>query len=748
MIAFGENPIDSLLFASPIVADDIDFANDWIVNPENGEGVTIEGGTVTITKVKPKEWILRSNYGFADYGERDAWGLKARFKFSGLQALWGNAITYNEDHPIMATDQTYRPIGLVITPIRTSDGMQFSHVYPWEMNIPGGKFKHVYGYSQSGHWSVYGYGYDQIEQPYNWTCGGYSSGYLEIGFALWTGTAPDDGEYLTLTNPIVIEAKCIYPVSVEGFSAFVGSNPVFAKPKTVANTLIKWGIAPKESGSFVEKIQNQNVQIQKSGYQSRQEAETGISEAPYAFVTHGDGGEYARMILPSVSDIAARITEGFPLKYWCMQYDKGNDAFWKSVIDAFASTPISDVALGQCLFPLSNIESGFSDKGAVKLTFDGQGQYFILDRAFDHCDNIDKVHITLIEGYMQSLLCLFRATPNLSEVVFNPDGGTIPRVSQWSGSFERSALQNWPSGLGVDNREGLNDFSEGVCDVNYAFDNSSLKRVGDYRDENGQTENEKYWIARVAPYCVDAFYNSALTEIRYLLDMKFVVPNSSAHQCLLSSSIASARIKNLNKGDWSLDNVTRNGCRAANFVNLDSDSVNYLLENVFDLRQNPARAETDYNPIGKWTVIGGSVSSRGYNDISFYGTEKPQLQVNSSIAGTVQIIANSSTVKKFRLYNAATGWVNHEFYTAGINTMALSIGTGINVLEVNESPSEPYGVSFAVDGTEVALSERSQVTEANLYCPANWADKIQASSAQEAQIRGWHIYIDNTLVVY
>lgn len=748
MIAFGENAIDSLLFSNPIVEADIDFVNDWVVNPDNSEGLTVESGKITITKVKPGEWLIRSNYGFANATERNDWGTKARFKFSGLESLRGTSITYVEDHPIGDTNQMYVPSGLVITPIRPSDGLQLSHVYPWDMNIPGGKFKHVHGYSGVYVWRIYGYEYDQIEMPYN-ASPGYNA-YSEIGFAFWTGTAPDSSGYLTLENPVIIEARRIYPLSVEGFRAFVGQNSVFAKIKTVDNTLIKWEIATREEDRFSEQIQGLNVQILKSDYQRREEAESGVETDPYAFVCHAGSSDFTRVILSPPTDLAARIAEGFPLKYWCFVYDTDTEKFWKAVIDAFASTPITDKVLGQCLFPLSNIESRFSDKGAVKLTLNAVGQYFVLDRAFDHCDFIDKVHITLQEGFLQSLLCLFRATPRLSEVLINPDGGIIPQISQWSGAFERSALVNWPggTGLGIGNREGLSEFSEGVCDFNYAFDNCSLTRIGDYKDELAAEEDAKYWIARVAPYCVDGFYNSAITEIRYLLDMKFVVPNSNAHRVLLSSSIRIARIKNLNKGDWSLDDVTRNGCRAANFVNLDADSVNYLLENVFDLTVNPARAATDYNPITKWSVDSGSLSYRDYKEIVFYGTAKPRIKVTSTTTGTIDIIATSDTVRKFRVYSPGSGWSSVEFPITGENTIAVTIGTGENIIEVDETPSNPYRIAFSIDPSEEALSERSTVTEANLYCPSNWVDKIQTASAQIAQARGWHIYLGGTLTPY
>lgn len=749
-LAMGETPIDGLCFASALAIPAIDFASDWVMNPDNSEGISIEPGKVIISKFKPKEWLLRSNYGFANANERNAFGLNARFKFGGLQALWGNAITYNEDHPIGDTGTTYRPIGLVISPIRPSDGLLLSHAYPWDMNIPGGCFKHVYGYAYATNWSAYGYGYDIVEQPYNFGPGW--AAYSEIGFAVWTGTEGGEDGYIVLDNPITIEAINYYPLTIEGYKAALGATQIYSKAKTVENALMRWGLAARENNTFSVPIQGYSVPILKSGYQRRHEAETGIVEDPYAIVVRAGSADYARVVLPEISDIAERIAEGYPIKFACTEFDYGGDTFWKGVINALANTVITDAETGYCLFALSNIKGAFGDNesGAVEMTFQGENEYHDITRIFDHATDIDKVKIRVISGNMQTLLCAFRACKKLTSLEFSHDEDTYGRVniSQWSGAFENCSLENFPEGLGVVNREELNYYNEGVSDIHYGFDNSSLKRIGNYKDEEGQTEDEKFYRLVVDPLCLDAVYNAAVTEIRFLLDFKYVIPNSDAHRVLLSSSIKKAWIKNLNKGDWSLDDTTRNGCRAANFINLEADSVNYLLENIYDLTQNPTGAPNSYNQLSRWSVDTGTFNYRTFNLISFHGEGKPSIKCTPTESGTLRMIVQGTGVRNWKVTIGGVSNTYQADYSGASLTLTLNLVVNQETIISADDSLDSYDATFQIDPSDVAQADRSTVTSANLYCPSNWSDKIDAAKAQIAQSRGWSIYIAGTLVVY
>lgn len=749
-LKYGRRSIDGLLFDRPIVEEDfdLDFANDWVVNPNNSAGITVENGKITVTKVKPKEWFIRSNYGFTTAADRNAMFNSQVFRLGGLQALWNDSvggITVSTDHPTGDTSTNYQPVGLIISPIRTSDGLLLSHAYPWDMNIPGGYFKHVYGYAYAQSWNVYGYGYDEDRVLFNWTPG-YNN-FPEVGFAFWTGVAgdPNDDGYLTLTTPFTISLINYYvvnPTSIEGFYASLGNVPIYQKEITLSDTFPQHQIAFRESGNYTEQLQGLTIPILPvNGSAAALVVSDRVMKQKYEFLR-----------FPVPADIVHVISNNIPVKYWCTQYDvAGHGGFWDAVISAFKLIPITKTAYAQCLFSKSNIKganhraSDSDKKVTLNFAMPVDDWYIVIDHIFDY-SSVDKVKINVQTGSLRTLLCAFRKTTSLTSVEFY-DAQTANHhvlIGQWSGAFEGTALVDFPENLGVNNYNwytysGSNEYSEAVCDINYAFDGAALSRIGNYKDASGVAEADKYYTMIVAPYCMEAFRGWTGTEIRYILDMKFVSPTAgSAHRVLDAANLTTCKIKNLNKGSWSFDGVMRNNTYAGNLVNLDDDSVAYMLNNVFDLRLNTTDTdyfENEFNSLNGWTAgVGGTKHSTEYRHDNGTGS----LSKTLSGSGTMKIEVFACDNVTLTITNGGN--------TRTINTIGLydiSLVAGACTFSVNPVDSGAQS-GFGMRLTDHFKSElTSGLSAANIYLPSGVT--IDSAALVTANQRGWTIYVGGSV---
>lgn len=738
-LKYGSSSLTAIMFDSPIVETqfDMDFVNDWVVNPNNSAGVTVEPGKITVTKVKPKEWFIRSSYGYTTSAARNEKFMGQVFRLSGLQAMWNDTtggITSVVDNPLGNTGQSYYPVGLIISPIRTSDGLLLSHIYPWDMNIPGGYFKHVYGTSQG--WSTYGYGYDEDIAMFNFACG-YDN-YPEVGFAFWTGVEgdPNDDGYLTLTTPFVIQminSYAVDPTTVESYKVMLEGDVMYEKDRTFNNTLIRHNLADIESNNFTEKVQGLTIPILPNKLSQN---------VAYVVNNRYYTTKYGKLRFMVPTDLASLVADSEPIKYWCT--DSGNE-FWDAVINIFKTTAITQPNYGQCLFTKSNIKGAYdtseNNDSTVHLTFNmGQdSNYLAIDHIFDY-STVDKVDIQVNSGTLKSLVCAFRQTKSLTSVTMSHNGGDI-RIAEWSGSFEGSALVNFPAHLGVMNSEWLTnprtntEVSDTLCDINYAFDGSVLSTIGNLKASSG-TEDQMYYSMKVAPYCIEAFRGWSGTQILYILDMMYVTPLTAyTHRFLDAPNLTSVKIKNLNAGDWSFDGVVRNNTYAGNLTKLDKASVNYLLYNVFDLNENindTSHFENEFNSFNGWTETAGVKHGIVY---SAYGAGV--LSKTLSVAGTMKIRVGALTGVSLTLTNGGS-----TRQITSLEEMDLSLSAGECSFRVTVTGSNPYCVIYLADHYR---SELSNVTSANLYLPANV--EYDTDALMTAIDRRWNVYLGGSQAV-
>lgn len=723
-LRIGSSEIGGLMFDAPIVGGvySMDFVNDWVVNPDNSAGVTVVDGKIIVTKVKPKTWFIKSNYGFSSAAERDDFFMSKSFRLSGLEALWNDnvgGITTVVDNPIGDTRVSYYPTGLIISPVN-SNGALLSHVYPWDMGIPNGSFKHVYGRSQG--WADYGYGHDEDIIMYNNACG-YDN-YSEVALAFWTGVDGDQGDdgYLTLTTPITISLEnqfVVNPTTRESWKACVGTDVVYLKPKTFQSALIRYDLAVIETGNYTEKIQGSTIPIVRSEWQ-REHGPSGDAIA-YVATDRNVAKLYDNFEFPNVDDIEELVNQGWPMKFWVKQHDRpSGDGFWASVIAGFSRATISDPMYTSCLFAASDIRLASSEATVILNLSNKPETLFSLDKTFDH-SNVENVVINISSGSVRSIRDSFRADGSLKSLSFNATGTGSVDVHTLNGAFEYCSLPLWPQGLRLSNSQRTT-LSEMTIGTAYAFHGCGLGTIGT------ENQDDSSWNTMLLDYePIHAFNSGSLGAIYYIIDFKFVSPSYNAERCLNAPNLNVARIKNLNKGDWSLDGVERNGVCNGNLSGLDADSVNYLLDNLFDLRLNTSDAshlESKLNSFNDWTATSG---------------ERLSTQWDVSSDGVISAVAVPAGTMSLRIEAMRSG----DRITVG-NTTITSDGNYDIQVSGNVSISATIG-DGVVHTVYISLSDhfKSELTyglsAATLYLPSALSSKASQSSLSAASEKGWTI---------
>lgn len=728
-LKIGNRTPDRIVFDKAVYVPEynFNFAQDWIINPEQSAGVSLEDNKIIIRKVKPNVWFLRSSFGYSTDDERNAMFYNKQFSVSGLAAARseGNIVTVT-NQPSGDGSQTYYVEGLVCSPCTDTGGL-LSTAYPWEMGIPSGAFKkgvvgwNYYGFSTDGDIPLYDYNVSTKNIPW------WGGTYWEVGFAFFTAKETGADGFLELTTPIILspfDAGAFNPASVEGFKAYLGSTLVYEKEQTFENVLMKNGMAFKETGSYVEQVQGVTAEIL-----DRDKTAYVVSSRKYI-------DEYPRLRFPVPTDLAYLIEKEFPMKFWATQLDiEGKPGFWKAVKDAFAQKEITNPMYCSYLFTKSNFQAGDDPLVlTINLGKEEEGESaprFVLDHIFDWA-SIDKVKFVLKYGNLTTMVDSFRQTRNLTSLEFVNETGDEDSlgISQWAGAFEYSGLKDFPTGLGVSNLQL--GHSETAAQISYAFHGSVLSKIGNLKSDSSR------WNLRCLSYCECAFDGWSGTEILYDLDMKFVNPASGANRVFNCPSLVSAQIAGLNKGNWYLSGQEHGGVLHGNLRGLDNASVDYLLSNIFDLRRNAEEeeyAETSLNSFHAWE-----------SDELYFYTDHVELDKR---------LTNGTMT----LENAPSGKLNLNFHiSSGTFTAVIKNGSSSTTVEGGDNTTREIPVTAGKITMEITKSEgavftiwqvthgKTEITKglsaASIYLPSALQSKASQPALTEARNRGWTIVFE------
>ena len=323
-----------------------------------------------------------------------------------------------------------------------------------------------------------------------------------------------------------------------------------------------------------------------------------------------------------------------------------------------------------------------------------------------------------------------------------------------SGWFEgERRIETYPANLINWYCRDLNVRSEttGCTAMAFAFNScTSLKSIPSFDYEAVGLSEEANTIvpARYAEYMLNNC--SSLQTIGPILDMKLVNTRTGVLSGL--NALTSARIKNLNHGDWDFTDTLKS---------LDATSVQYLFENLADLtRCNPETHEDTIDKSFKnWVCYYfGSTSQSPNWDYnmdtvrSFIARKRYATSAEAPfVASTDSILDNMNVTidglgEGDSIVFGADGNVepDYTFTEDGQYDISKSDNTfkGFKVLSSNVSSRN--GISLLI--TNGLDYTNPAVNNAKLYCPEQWRDKITSLMIESANAKGWTIYIGGTEV--
>lgn len=726
----GTDNVKALKFDKPIEHFEYKYdLTEWLLNEEQPEnGIVVENHRITITKFKPNVWLIKSNYSGLNQESYLEKFYNVEWKINGIVEN-SSLFSYYTYNPYGDTRTTYNAVGIVISPINSSNSL-FSMWYPWDMNIPNGYFKSVIGAIN------YGYNANGTFKLYNFGC--YNGNFNQVALALFTNNDTDENGYITLETPIVlsltnISEEAIDPTTIEGFKATLGSINVYDKPKTFSNTFIDYSIANTGISEY------NNVY-----YYSENNTFPALTGANVYFKCDGGNwpNKYDKLRYPYPTDLNEKIDEGFPVKFVFTQYDKDENGFWNSLYNKMSTTEITDGYWGSFLFTGSNVPKMklvFNPKKGVHIGGSSivNMQNAVLDNCFDGCHNLSET--TLVrkgdENVFNTLNEVFRNCINLSTLKFESqksDGSasTEPwRVGELSGTFAACGkLTEWPTNIVISNTQYDNGAANDYCaQIQYAFEASGLYTIG---------SGEEFNVGAA----IQSFRNCPnLVTVNSVLNMRYVHPDYSyqVDDMFLNTKIETISLKNINHNSWNFDGVTTD--RSSRYIgdcsSFNQYSVNYLFDNLYDLtsnalEENILKRKPTIARFNSWTK-NGSATINSDTKVTFSGNGS--ITINNASAGNFF----KFTVSNLNGTLTLTGGNESKTITENGSYYVYLTGTTCTLSSTSNA---------VIDYITTWDGAVSTVTLSSLYCPSAWDDEttgryISNEMIGIAESRGWWVFI-------
>lgn len=502
----------------------------WEINPVHDIQISEGGRILTVYKFKPNEWIIKSresdksNTHIAEI--LSGWTVK----ISGTnKAVQDGKLTYYNH--VTYAGPNYSGRGVSVVPINQNN-KSYTTMWPWDLNIPNGSLKNpnngwgTYGYTTEGTHNIF----DRASFPNNGTTE------WQIGIFIYSGV---EEELIDLEGtPIVIEQQItegVDPSTIEIWKICDNKGVIYSKPKTVENCWIKYGLA------------------------ERNEAENGFINFKVSSINYPNWP----IKLPKVVDWKDYITEKSGITW---NIAPTNTEIWEEIKDFYSNNFVSAYSLYNA-FQKSNIDS---------ITLKVNGPSISMHNTFSE-SKVEEVNLILNKAETISGHNMFRGAHSLKKVSSNVPIST----ADISGMFEFCGnLKELPDGflniLGFNNKQ--NTSSRRGVNIAFAFELSSIEVFK-------QEGNDRLAPGNIVLVCAveQAFNATKIKSVYPILDLGQINPKG-AYRAFCSSSITDIRIKNLNHGDWHLDDTPdSNNIIQGNLPNLDAESVSYMIQNLYDL---------------------------------------------------------------------------------------------------------------------------------------------------------------------
>lgn len=738
--------VKRLLYNKPIINEDytqnniqFDFRN-WEFNENQpSDGITIEKGKITVNKFKPNEPIIISAFtGDASNNSptiENICAISKAFKYN-TKNIYLNDEIFTRANAYVATNILANNVngsicGLGFLPYKTTykedrplnkyGELPFS-CYVWEnitleddTTVQMGSEVSYLRCDAGGGYNSYGKIYDYTDKQLlpNWKkfYGTDTTWYnkdFQLAIGLYTIAPTDSDGFITLDTPVEIFLTNNIPIDVttqEVFRLYTKDILTYERDKTINNLY-------KAFELLKDRVYDRLYYIEQFD----------ISKYNYSKIT-----------LPVATDLVQSIIDERPLKFNITQYDYGRNKFWETVITTINSKLINNEDFCYRLFEnargLKNLDwntIGDDILHGLLLNTNNIHEYTFYN-CFNNSD-IPRVRIVCNDGRINEIVNAFKNS-DVEQIKFEGNG---IQISDLAGAFEFTKNLQSIEGLKVianirkyaDDERYLSDIT---FTLHYAFEGTGLVNLNVIT--NGQP-------LTVYPYCPQVFgYAKIRTISGIIFDFSFInpsnmstwgVPAGYGHPIFGNCQIESIYINGLNKGDWTIP------------LPLDDTSVNYLLNNIYDLATNvnTDKLEQGNNSFNDWS---GSNVEKTSAFTAIFASNKVCSLRNSNFTGKKELKLSSSIAAEFTITLKNNGSVVTSFNIT-INTSETTIDLNYNFTDIEISKDNTnidYGVTLTL--LDRFSSAASNITSATLTL-SNVQYKSDFDSAIAiASSRGWNV---------
>lgn len=772
-IKIGDKNLDSIMF-SDIHIDPTYYKfnfNEW-VNTDNAV-MEITNDKVIITKFKPNVWLLHSPNPLkgTNCDEVCNFCRGTRINVTGLANHTSLFDSYYETWTTTgAWGDRGKLRGLCFYPFSTDGQFLTVHLNYWEhvgidsegnetlpqlpdMVFEGGlrldgNSRNTYGLFQGDKKNklifpdeLYGFNNTQ-DYSYYYAFGLFTNNLSSVN---------EDG-YIDITNnPITIElinSKGIDVTTKECWDVYFRDAKQYHKDKTFENCWKKYGFVTDkytdEEGEEHPYLYGRYSVLNQTGY-------------------NFDGGISIPKIIDLTDVIKVKGDDNIVKSYLTWNISVTNDDFWTDVRNWYNSNTINSTMIINGLFTDSNINGDITlninnDENLIDSGNTNIANYYLVANDFVKNSKLNSITFNLADGHRFSVgQNMFRLATELTECHTN----VSIAARDCSGMFEFCGkLKTYDSNLiNWSDRGNFQEINEGSTNVQFAFEYTGLETIPSFNEEN-RFDNTNTIVC--SPYSVQVFNGSkSLKNVGPIIDVKYVNPSRDgyARNMFEASSITDIRIKNLNHNDWYLNGKGSGNNYHGNLPNLDQESINYLIENLYDLANN-------YNS--------DNVIKYNNSFINWLGIVKSDTNANVKLdnigwksasicefgkrfsTGELAVSPCHTTAQFTNLKINVSGLVagdRLEFGSGIINSSEKSMTTD-GEYTINKTNDSDEGFVLYRDGEPLTLSEYQNViitiidafdyqipsvNSATLHCPLTWNGKISTELTQSANNKGWNI---------
>ena len=452
-----------------------------------------------------------------------------------------------------------------------------------------------------------------------------------------------------------------------------------------------------------------------------------------------------KTIIPKITDLEEHIDK---LMFNC---NPANADFWTPIKEYYATNVLIGDSVYRKFYGAKNL-----DELSIILP---NSSWLYYDNTFKYA-SITKLTLTGQENTkITSLNGIFEGLGKLKELVVNVDenaDGYLAGANDCSNMFNGCGLETYPANFICWSAVRTNAaiYSKDCSNVLSMFWYGVIKNVPNYGDNPDSDDN--------TILCGEAsgifYYCTNLETVGPILDLQLIKPQNAYNIFFKCTKLTTIRIKNLNHGDWRFDDTAfTNGQKHGTLAALDTASVQYLFANLTDLNlYDPEKnINTINNSFAEWSsnYFNGGIYESAYN-FKFLSMNTIVGHLRTATQNNAPFIVHTDkqVTIGFNVYNLAEGdslvftadgdiepdltIIENGHYTI---TKTNNIDKGFKLIGNNSVETD---IQITLDkGWDLSIPT---VQSANLYCPAEWADKVTDEMVTAANVKNWTIYIGGT----